>query len=403
MKNKIIYFLFSLPFIALFFPATVHATVKLVEVSVQPGPEAFLIEFVLTGKAKHDVFELENPYRLVMNLYGVEHQIRKLPNWPVNRGVKRIQVSQYEKCPLCIVRAVIELEGTRGEWEYEAKDDKKMVTLSLRRRRLETKGPKSSLSKALPMISPSADTQYRLGPGDLLDIQVFELPNITYTMRVAPDGTISMVPLGRFPVVGMSPPELEKYLRERLQRDYIQDPHVSVNVREFQSQQVTVIGAVQKPGSYPLFGYRTVLGALADAGGLQEGSGTTAYLYRRKREGTYEQYQIDLHRLLDEGDLSADISLQTGDILSVPLQMVDVYVYGAVKNPGNIRGAYPFTVLRALAAAGGPAERASLGSVRIIHPDGEIEKVDIGNIADGKAKDVVLQRGDVVYVPTSLF
>ena len=372
------------------------------KVTLRPDPQQFRITLFLTSAVPYDAFIIENPTRFVLNLYGAKHRIRKLPDWPADRGVKKIRVSQYMKCPNCIVRLVAELEGERANWKTTTRVSGKRLEVTLHPLRAGA-SPSVPAEKPPPMPSGSAQTAYRLGPGDLLDIQVFELPNIQFTMRVAPDGTISMVPLGRFKVEGMTPTELEHYLKTRLQKDYIQDPHVSVNVREFMSQQVTIIGAVHKPGSYPLFGYRTVLAALADAGGLVEASGTTAYLYRRAADGTYRQYRIDLHRLLDEGDLSADIPLQSGDIVSVPLQQVEVYVYGAVQNPGVVRGPYPFTVLRALAAAGGPGERAALGSVRIIHPDGKVEKVDIGDIAGGKKKDVILQRGDVVFVPTSLF
>ena len=390
-----------IPFIALLcvIPAGVYsATPKLEKIQIAAVSSGFTVRLQLSRTVRYDVFSLSDPTRIVVNLYGAEHKIRRIPKWPRGLGLTHVRISQFEKCPVCIVRMVLQLEGPREQWTHRTSLKKKELLLTVTRQSSPQPPSESFAAVTLP-----ATGDYHLGPGDLLDIQVFELPNVTFTMRVAPDGTISLVPLGRIKVEGKTPRELEDYLRRRLKESFIQDPHVSVNVREFQSQTYTVIGAVNKPGSFPLFGRRTVLAALADAGGLIEGAGSVAYLYRRAPDGGYRRKTIDLNALLNEGNLAEDIPLQAGDILSVPLQEIVVYVYGAVRNPGVVKGQHPFTVLRALAAAGGPAERAALGGVRIIHSDGKIVKVDIGDIVKGKKKDVVLKRGDVVYVPTSLF
>jgi protein involved in polysaccharide export with SLBB domain len=131
--------------------------------------------------------------------------------------------------------------------------------------------------------------EYYLGPGDELDIRIFELPNFNMTLRVAPDGTISVAPIGRIRVAGMTVQQVEEMLRKYLQERYIQDPHVSVNIRQFESQRYTVMGAVKNPGSFPLYRGKTVITALAEAGGLLEGAGIIAYLYRMDEKATYQR------------------------------------------------------------------------------------------------------------------
>jgi polysaccharide export outer membrane protein len=236
-----------------------------------------------------------------------------------------------------------------------------------------------------------------------VEIRIFELPDFNLTLRVGPDGTISVAPIGRIQVAGMTVQQVEEMLRKHLQERYIQDPHVSVNVREFESQRYTVVGAVRNPGSFPLYRGKTLLMALAEVGGLAEGAGSTAYLYRLGEKGQYERYDIDLHRLLDEGDIAEDVPLTAGDIVVVPTRLIHVYVYGAVQRPGVLRAPRPLTVLQAILLAGGPSDRASLGGVRIIRVDGKVEKVDVGDIMRGKQKDVELNDGDKVFVPESLF
>jgi polysaccharide export outer membrane protein len=236
-----------------------------------------------------------------------------------------------------------------------------------------------------------------------VEIKIFELPDFNMTLRVGPDGTISVAPIGRIRVAGMTVQQVEEMLRKYLQERYIQDPHVSVNIREFESQRYTIVGAVRNPGSFPLYRGKTLIMALAEVGGLTEGAGSTAYLYRLGEKGQYDRYVIDLHRLLDEGDITEDVPLVAGDIIVVPSGVIQVYVYGAVQRPGVLRATRPLTVLQAILLVGGPSDRASLGGVRIIRVDGKVEKVDVGDIMRGKQKDVELNDGDKVFVPESLF
>src|SRR4030043_782632 len=113
---------------------------------------------------------------------------------------------------------------------------------------------------------------YKIGPEDLLEISVFEEEKLNKTVRVSSQGNISLPLLGILRVRSLTAYELEKEIRELLAEKYLQDPHVSVFIREYRNQQISVIGAVDKPGVYDVKGQKTILDLLAIAGGLSTGS-----------------------------------------------------------------------------------------------------------------------------------
>ncbi len=363
------------------------------------------------GEIPHQVQVLNHPTRLVIDFYNTRLRVRRLPKWDrAGTRLQDIRLAMQENCqPRCVARLVLELQGSPAEWKHTTRQDKDkfLVQVQWSRPRPPEPAPRTpgpdDPNALIPPTMLSLAQEYRLGPGDQIEVQIFELPNFSMTLRVAPDGTISVVPIGRIQVAGLTVREEEALLQKRLQEGYIQDPHVSVNIKEFESQRYTVMGAVKNPGTFLLYTGKTVLTGLAEAGGLIEGAGPLAYLYRLNERGQYQRYEIDLERLVHQGDITQDVLLAPGDILLVPLGDVRVYVYGAVNRPGAVRGFRPFTLLQAIAAAGGPAERASLGGVRVIRANGKVERVDVGDILKGKRRDVELNDGDVVFVPKSLF
>jgi len=107
---------------------------------------------------------------------------------------------------------------------------------------------------------------YKIGPEDLIEISVFEEEKLNKTVRVSSQGNISLPLLGILRVRGLTSNELEKEIRELLAEKYFQDPHVSVFIKEYRSQRISVIGAVEKPGPYDVTGQKTILGILGMAG-----------------------------------------------------------------------------------------------------------------------------------------
>ncbi|OQX53703.1 MAG: hypothetical protein B5M54_06380 [Candidatus Aminicenantes bacterium 4484_214] len=252
--------------------------------------------------------------------------------------------------------------------------------------------------------------EYRIGPKDLLEISVFGLDDLNTTVRVSEEGKITLPLLGEVKVQGLTKTEVEKELARLLEKKYLQNPQVTVFIKEYQSKRVSVLGAVQKPGPYELLGRQTLLQIISEAGGMTEDAGETIIIIRQLADGSSKTLRIPAEELIVKGDAKLNIVLQPGDIINIPVdKIVHVYVFGQVRNPGAlaVKRSHIPTLLQAIAQAGGFGERASKGGVLIkrINKEGqEIQiKVNVKDIIKGKKKDIQLQENDVVFVPETIF
>jgi polysaccharide biosynthesis/export protein len=255
------------------------------------------------------------------------------------------------------------------------------------------------------------DREYRIGPRDLLEIKVFEAPELSQTVRVSQDGTITLPLIGRIEVGGLTSDEVERKLASRLEKEFVRNPQVSVFIREYQSQRVAVIGAVEKPGTYELVGRQTLLHMISLAGGLKENAANPIYVIRNGPNGTGSSIPIDMDELLLNGNQDLNIPIQADDVINVPVdQLLNVFVFGEVRTPGAV----PFKVskgislVQAIAQAGGQTENASLGRVVVKRKDPRTGKetkwtINVKDIINNKRADMKLREGDIVFVPESFF
>ncbi len=253
---------------------------------------------------------------------------------------------------------------------------------------------------------------YILGAEDLLDIQVVGVEALSRTVRVSEAGDITLPLLGEVRVAGLSRSAVERDLASRLEERYVHDPQVSVFVKEYGSRIVSVLGAVRKPGRYPMVGRRTLLDMVSDAGGLTEEAAPHAIITRRPAGAgsAPRTLRVDLQALLYGGRAEMNPEIDQGDLIHVPVDLpVRVYVHGAVRDPGELetRLSRPLTVLQAVTKAGGPTERAALRKVELLrrNDDGsqQVIPVDLKAVLRGGAEDPVLADGDVVVVPETYF
>lgn len=263
----------------------------------------------------------------------------------------------------------------------------------------------------IPLAAQEKFTQeYRVGPKDLLEISVFGADELSRTVRVSEDGKVSLPLLGEVLVDGLTKSELEKKLSDLLGEKYVQNPQVTVFIREYQSKRVSILGAVEKPGPYQLLGRQTLMQIVSEAGGLTRDAGSDIIIIRQLPDGTSTSLRISIDDLFLKGDAKLNVPLEAGDIVNIPVdKIVAVYIFGQVKTPGALqvkKSAIP-TLLQAIAQAGGFTDRASRGGVIIKRKDEtgkekEI-KVNARSILNNKQKDVPLLENDTVYVPESLF
>jgi polysaccharide export outer membrane protein len=279
------------------------------------------------------------------------------------------------------------LVGVRGLWAQETDLNKRIESLA-------------ALS--------TSNADYKLGPGDLIEIRVFGVGNFDQQLRISARGTITLPIIETVVAAGLSASELEVKLASLLEGEVIKNPQVAVFVKEYRSQQVTVLGAVQRPGQFQMSSQLRLTDALSMAGGLQPNASEEAMIQRPSPDGKDEIVKINLTQLLERGDLTLNTVVRAGDIIHVaPREDQIVYVVGELNRPQAfaLPARQKVRVSEIYALAGGAARTAKAGDSRLIRYDQaghrqEI-KVNFPEVIRGKQEDFFVQAKDIIFVPGS--
>lgn len=250
----------------------------------------------------------------------------------------------------------------------------------------------------------AAQTDYVIGPQDVLTVTVFGEPELSGKHTVDQDGTFSFPQLGRIKAGGSTLRALEQELKKQLADGYLRNPQVSVAIETYRSQRILVIGEVRSPGEYQLAGETTLLAALARAGSTVPSAAREALIVRPARRGRSpggaEENEPEIVRVdladLQAGNMSLNVQLQDGDTVNVP-KAQSVFVTGQVKASGAYAVERGTTVLQVLSLAGGITDRGAESRIKIL-------RTVNGKKAEIKAKltDVV-EPGDTIVVPERFF
>ncbi|NIM03313.1 sugar ABC transporter substrate-binding protein [bacterium] len=169
-----------------------------------------------------------------------------------------------------------------------------------------------------PFSVAQETSPYTLGPGDVLEISVWQHPELDRTVTVRPDGRMSFSLIGDVNVNGLTPAKLDEVITEMLS-EYVQRPEVTVVVTTIKSNQILVLGQVARPGAYPMEASVTVLEAIAIAGSYTDRAGLKRVtITRQARARSPKVMKVDLKKVITEGDKRGDILLEPGDIVHVP-------------------------------------------------------------------------------------
>jgi polysaccharide export outer membrane protein len=287
----------------------------------------------------------------------------------------------------------------------------------------ETAAETNARLRQLAASAHARSGDYQIGSGDLLRIDVFDVPELSREVRVSDSGSISLplIPI-KVRAAGLTPFQLEEKLCELLQvNGLVSKPQVTVFVKEHQSQPITVIGAVRNPRVYQAVRQTTLLEILSLAGGLADDAGSVVIITRAPAPATGEadappagaaaeppSVTINLKDLLSSGDSQFNVPVYGGDVVSVPRAGI-VYAVGAVERPGGFAltsDNEELSVLQALALAGGLTRTARAGNAVIIRKKNEAGDrqeiaVNLKKIMDGKEQDVRLRPNDILFVPDS--
>ena len=273
---------------------------------------------------------------------------------------------------------------------------------------------------------------YMVGVGDLLDIRVADEDDMTGRYQVMPSGDLEL-PLLNQPVraAGLSTFDLSKAIEGELKKqDILKEPSVTVFIERGMSQNVTVLGQVARPGTYPIEQTTTLIDVISMAGGLTPTAGQYATVDRHSQQSgapaaaaaaattgddsslqqTDRVISVDLQEIMSGKRPSANLAVHPGDIVTVS-DAATVYVVGAVMKPGAFTVqdlSSGITVMRALALVEGPQPTASLGKTIIVRHSTDTKTreeipVELDKIMKGKAPDTMLEANDILFVPQSGF
>jgi len=241
-----------------------------------------------------------------------------------------------------------------------------------------------------------------IGPGDDLEITVYGAPDLSGHTRVSADGNISMPLIGYVRIAGLSSSEAEAAIEAQLrQNSVVNNPQVSVYVKEYTSSGISVAGEVAKPGFYSALGPHRLFDVLQAAGGPTDKAANKVLISHR---GQGDATTVYISK--DPAEMAAsNIDLEPGDTVVVPKAGI-VYILGEVTRPGGyvLNSTGGITVLQIVAVAGGPTHVAAAGKTRLLRraENGfQEQRIDLKKLLRGKAHDVAVRDEDILFIPSS--
>ena len=241
-----------------------------------------------------------------------------------------------------------------------------------------------------------------IAPGDEVEVAVYGAPDLSMHSRVSADGNISMPLVGYVRLAGLSSSQAEGAIEDQLRHDNIlNNPHVSVYIKEYTGSGISVTGEVARPGVYSALGPHRLFDILQDAGGLTEKAADSVII---SHSGSDNPITVELPNN-PEALSRLNVQLLPGDTVVVPKAGI-VYVLGSVLKPGGyvLNAASGATLLRVIAAAGGPTEAAALGKAKMLRRTGnglQQLPLPLKKLLGAKVPDVPVQADDIIYIPSS--
>ena len=256
---------------------------------------------------------------------------------------------------------------------------------------------------ASAILAQGARSELQISGGDLVNVSVYGVPELTQDTRVGNGGEVYLPLIGYVQLAGLTLDQAQTVIENRLREgEFVKNPHVTVSLKDYVNQSATVTGEVNRPGVYPIMGKRRLLEVLAAAGGLTQRAGKTATITHR--EHPEEAVKVEIPSDLAQSPKD-NIEILPGDTLVVNRAGL-VYVVGEVGRPSGLvmDNNEKMTVMQAIALAGGATPVAAMNSARLIRttPSGRQElPLPLNKILSTKLDDVNLKPDDIIFAPAS--
>ncbi|MBV6319956.1 polysaccharide export protein EpsE [Duganella violaceipulchra] len=249
----------------------------------------------------------------------------------------------------------------------------------------------------LALTGQAMAAELTLGPSDVVKVTVYNNPDLAVETRVSESGFITFPLLGQVAVSGLTVSAAEKKLGTLLETGgFVKKPQVNMLLTLAQSQQVSVLGQINRPGRYPMDARRGLMDVLAMAGGIAADGGDLVTVVSTRGDKLSKE-TVDIIQMVRSANFDHNVELAPGDVVYVE-RAPRFYIYGEVQRPGPFRLERNMTVVQALSAGGGLTARGTERGIRIKRRD----QAGVLQTIDAKHDDLV-QADDVVYVKESLF
>ena len=262
----------------------------------------------------------------------------------------------------------------------------------------------SPVTPVTPAPEAMSAPDLMLGPGDLIDLRVFGVPDLNATTRIGSNGDASLPLIGVTHIAGLTLEQAQTVVTKKyVAGGFLRDPQVSILIREFTNQGVSVLGEVQRPGFYPIVHAEHLMAAISAAGGLSPRAGKTIIITHRDQSVPPRTVHLSFNaNALQE---QSEINLQAGDTVNVGRAGI-VYVAGDVNKPGGfvLDNSESISVLQAVALAAGTRNTASLDKARLIRTTQtgrEDIPVPLKEIVSTKKPDMPMLPDDILFIPNS--
>jgi polysaccharide biosynthesis/export protein len=254
----------------------------------------------------------------------------------------------------------------------------------------------------VPQAAGETGSSPRLGIGDLLEVNVYNVPELTTKSRLGTNGDVYLPLVDYVHLAGLTVEEAQALIEKRLSDGgFVKNPHVTLNVDQSASQGISLLGEVARPGVYPVIGEPRLFDVISSAGGFTPSAGQSITVTHRNQ--TDKPVTVPLSRKLADNPTS-NIPVSPGDTILVHKADV-VYVVGEVGRPsGFLMDTDNLTVLKVIALAGGTTHLAKMNGVKIIRkgPDGmTLTPVELKKMLEAKVADIPLKADDILFVPSS--
>ncbi len=307
---------------------------------------------------------------------------------------------------LLIIFCCLALFGCAEE-QFEANTDLKQFQKVSQEIEKEKAATNDNVQKISPTPLASADTgDYLLGSGDLIQVTVFETKELNAEVRVSSRGYISLPLLDNVDVRNLTAAEAEEKIETLLKAKYLQDPHVSIFIKEHVSKQITLVGSFKKPGTYDYVSKRKLLDVIAIAEGLSEKAGSAAYITRFDEKAQKNiNYFIDLDELIRKGNIEQNIAVMGGDVVFIP-ETGQCFVDGAVRKPGTYPLRNGMTITEVIALAGGLAGYADNDKIKLIrrmdnNKERQVLSLSYSDLQGGVGDTLLIKDQDIVFAESS--